>query len=286
MSDWYQELDAPHFDYRVEAVDGIAEHRFRGPIPDLSRPYFACIGGAQTFGRFVADPYPQQLARSLGLPCLNLGLGGAGPRFARHPSVLRHLQQARFVVVQMFSGRSASNSRFDNTGDGRNFGRTIGSNREQRFEDFLRDMIELGDRALLERTVREQRDDYVGHSVAVGRALQPPTVLLWLSRRRPEYTIDWATPFGVCSHYPQLVDRETVDRIRPAFARYVECADDAGLPQRLWPAAEAVAGTRLADDGTLENVYYPSPEMHDRAAAELLPVCAEWADPDGADEGR
>ena len=158
MSDWYQELDAPHFDYRVEAVDGIAEHRFRGPIPDLSRPYFACIGGAQTFGRFVADPYPQQLARSLGLPCLNLGLGGAGPRFARHPSVLRHLQQARFVVVQMFSGRSASNSRFDNTGDGRNFGRTIGSNREQRFEDFLRDMIELGDRALLERTVREQRD--------------------------------------------------------------------------------------------------------------------------------
>ena len=104
MSDFYQQLDAPHFDYAMAAVPGIDGHTFRGPVPSLERGYIACIGGAQTFGRFVADPWPAQLSRALGVACLNLGLGGAGPRFARSPQVLAVLARARLVVVVFNDG--------------------------------------------------------------------------------------------------------------------------------------------------------------------------------------
>ena len=281
MSEHYQTLDAPHFDYRLVRVPGIEPHTFRGPLPDLSQPYFACIGGAQTFGRFCAKPFTELLAHRLGMPCLNLGLGGAGPRFAREPAVLHHLAAARFVIVQMFSGRSASNSRFDNSG-GRNYGRVVGSNAWQRFEQFLRELMALGDHRLLQRTVRETRDDYAFDMLALAGALPPPKVLLWLSRRTPEYDVDWTHVHRVMGAYPQLIDRETTDRIRPGFDAYVECALGTGLPQPLWPADAPIDGTALVD-GRLQNDYYPSPAMHAAAAERLLPVCAQLlaADPGG-----
>ena len=42
-------------------------------------PYFVCIGAAQTFGCFVAKPYPSLLADALDMRVVNLGLGSATP---------------------------------------------------------------------------------------------------------------------------------------------------------------------------------------------------------------
>jgi len=94
-----------------------------------------------------------------------------------------------------------------------------------------------------------------------------------MSRRPPEYVVDWTTSFGILGHFPQLLDQHVVDRIRPAFRAYVECVTDEGVPQRLWRAGAAVDGTRLGPDGFLYNDYYPSPALHDRAAELLEPVC-------------
>lgn len=274
MSEHYQQLDGPHFDYALTAVPGIDGHRFRGPLPPLDAPFIACIGGAQTFGRFAVDPYPAQLSRALGVPCLNLGLGGAGPRFALSPPVLQLLARARLVVVQMFSGRSASNALFDNT-DGRNFGRVVGTDAWMSFEQFLEELMQRADRPLLERTVAETRDDYTFAMESLARAIPAPKVLLWLSRRRPAYRIDWSTPWGVLAHYPQLVDQDVVDRLKPGHDAYVECVGEAGLPQRLWPSEVAVDGTQRGADGWLENRYYPPPELHEQCAELLLGPCRE-----------
>jgi hypothetical protein len=78
MGQFYQDLDAPHFDYQLSFVGDIADTQFRGPPADLSRPYIACVGAAQTFGRFCASPFPEILGRRLGIQVVNLGVGGAG----------------------------------------------------------------------------------------------------------------------------------------------------------------------------------------------------------------
>lgn len=57
-----------------------------------------------------------------------------------------------------------------------------------------------------------------------------------------------------------------------AKAEGVALASPVGLPQRLWPAAEPLPGTVLAE-GLLTNRYYPSPEMHALAAAKLADAC-------------
>lgn len=272
MSELYQRLDAPHFDYRLTKVPGIEGHWFRGPLPDLTQPYIACIGGAQTFGRFDADPYPDRLARALGLPVLNLGLGGAGPRFPADPQVLPLLQRARLVVVQCFAGRSASNSWFDNGSTGRNTGHYLRTGEWLTYEQFLAEVLAREDLPLLQRLVQETRDDYAVQMRHLAQNLPGPKVLLWLSRRVPEYVTDWSSAHGILNHYPQLLDHGVVDRLRTWFPDYVECADARGLPQRLWPGPTAVDGT-VCRDGSLWNEYYPSPAMQERAAELLLPVC-------------
>lgn len=46
---------------------------FRGPERALDRRYVACLGGRETFGRFVDDPYPAILQKRLGRRCINFG---------------------------------------------------------------------------------------------------------------------------------------------------------------------------------------------------------------------
>lgn len=276
MSEYYQKLDLPHFDYHPSEVPGLGRTRFRGPVPDLTQPYFACIGAAQTFGRFTERPYPAALAAELGMSALNLGIGGVGPRYWLQPQPLAVLRGARMVVVQIMAGRSASNSLFDNSASGDLKGRLRATGETMRFEQFLERLVAQGDREVLERVVAETRADYAASMRELGAALTSvPTVLLWFSSRRPEYVPDYRSLFGILQAFPQLLDRGVVEAIRPAFSAYVESVCALGIPQSLWPSTQPVDGTELGPDGMLRNRYYPSPQMHEHAAAALLPVCRQ-----------
>jgi hypothetical protein len=266
----YAISDAPGFDYRIAEVPGIPGLVFRGPVPEPGQPFVACVGGAQTFGRFVAEPFPVLLARGLGMPVLNLGLGGAGPRFAGSPEVLAVLSRASAVVVQCFAGRSASNSLFD-AGAGRNSGRCLRTGRWLRFEEFLREVRARDDLGLLQRVVHETREDWAVGMRHIARSLSMPTVLAWMSARSPEYTIRWDSDHGVLNTYPQLIDLQVIERVRPEFTAYCESTCGDGMPQRLWAASAPIDGAVLRD-GWLWNEYYPSPEAHVAAATQLLPI--------------
>ena len=63
-----------------------------------------------------------------------------------------------------------------------------------------------------------------------------------------------------------------MDEIKPLCEAYVETVSPLGLPQLLWPSDTQVDGTELRD-GRLFNTYYPSPEMHEAAARDLLLAC-------------
>ena len=72
---------------------------------------------------------------------------------------------------------------------------------------------------------------------------------------------------------PETVLAESLDGFAAAHADIVvECVSSTGTPQRLWPAVERLPGT-VIEDGWLANRYYPSPEMHELAAAKLAEAC-------------
>src|SRR5262245_46671040 len=141
MAAEYQQYDWRIVDYESYCLDEAildpsrdCPLRIRGPrLRHLERgAYFVCLGAAQTFGRFCTKPYPSILSDRLGIPVLNISHGGAGPSFfcGNNERLLSYLNGALFVVLQVMSGRSESNSLFESMGVGsyrrRTDGRFIG----------------------------------------------------------------------------------------------------------------------------------------------------------------
>jgi len=89
---------------------GTSKLGFRGPLVDTDTPYVACLGGSSTYGRFVAAPYPNLLARQLDLPVMNLGVVNAGVDvFLHDPSVVGLCRGARVTLVQVTGAHNLSN---------------------------------------------------------------------------------------------------------------------------------------------------------------------------------
>jgi len=47
--------------------------RFRGPASAMEAPFILCLGGSETFGRFIHAPYATQLAEKLPHTVVNMG---------------------------------------------------------------------------------------------------------------------------------------------------------------------------------------------------------------------
>jgi len=109
-----------NYNYQVEDdfIDYQSYHLddwlLRGPKPDLSQPYFCCLGAAQTFGRYCQSPFAHLLSQKLGVGALNFGIPGASPTYFLNDKLLKYANQAEFVIVQFLSARSCSNSLFKN----------------------------------------------------------------------------------------------------------------------------------------------------------------------------
>jgi hypothetical protein len=100
-------------------------------------------------------------------------------------------------------------------------------------------------------------------------------LLLWLSAREPGYTEKYNSVEGLFGDFPHLVDEEMVETVASHCDAYAECVSVRGRPQQLTsrftgkPTRVVVPGGRPLT----ENSYYPSPEMHEDAAALLSPIC-------------
>ena len=58
---------------------GEGKTMFRGPKRKAEGDYIAFLGGTETFGKFVARPFPRIVEEQTGQPALNLGMAHAGP---------------------------------------------------------------------------------------------------------------------------------------------------------------------------------------------------------------
>lgn len=276
MGQYYQDIDKLYFDYDLQDCGALPGRKLRGPVPDLSKPYAVCIGAAQTFGRFCERPFPTILSETLGLPVLNLGFAGSGPRAFLDPALLDIINRAEVAVVQVLSGRSESNSAFDNGSSGGTHGIRLRDLKSMRFEEFLEQEFAAGRAGQLVPLIQETRENWVNNYVRLLRSIAVPKVLHWFSSRTPRRTDDYSSCWRLLGVFPQLVTEDMVERVKPLADVYVETVSKEGLPQGLWRHDAAIDGAECVE-GRLFNTYYPSPEMHRTAAEDLAPACLRFA---------
>lgn len=280
---------------------------FRGPRPTALQAgeYFACLGAAQTFGCFCERPYPILLQERLGLQALNLGHGGAGASFyLQHRTLLDHINKAKFAVVQIMSGRSESNARFDSGGWEYLTRRSDGARMSAiaAYTELLRSAapasLRIGRHEVyfflrppkhVKDVIAETRANWVRSHSNLLSAIRVPTILLYISKRRPAYQEFYCNVHLLLSEFPHLVNAAMIDKIRGEATAYVECVSRRGSPQRLVDRhTGAPTSVDLSHDRPdfvgkwTHNAYYPSPEMQADAADLLEPACRAVLDDRGA----
>lgn len=293
MSDSYAEVDWEVVDYQMYCLDPEVINRhtnkellLRGPKPQKLEKdkYIVCIGAAQTFGRFCEKPFPTLLHEEYGYPTLNLGYGGAGPSFFCKDNdklMDKYVNNSKFVVIQVMSGRSESNSLFKSKGLGRYTriidGKSIGC------KDAFKELLEENNEDFLKKIVAETRDNWIENYKQLLEQIKVPKILLWFSIRRPRYREDYKSKkvnklFG---GYPQLVNSKMVNQIRMYCDKYVECRSRRGTNHLLVSRFTGEPTTIVEkwsgnQKFTTSNTYYPSPEMHIDAANVLKKVCKSY----------
>lgn len=300
----YQERDQEIVDYQMYSLKETGLW-FRGPeIESLETgKYFVCIGAAQTFGCFCEQPFPTLLQKELNLPGLNLGYGGAGPYFfLKHPELLDYINQAKFVIVQVMSGRSESNSLFDSGGlefltrryDGMKLGADAAYNEVLKGnaiwrkvpvgQKYARRIGKIFGTIAAKGLVAETRKNWVTNYRSLLSQIAVPKILFWFSKRGLDYQEKYHNSSTLFNEFPQLVNKKMMAEIGDVSNEYVECVSSKGSPQllinRFTGEVTTVDPTHDRQDlgGKIwtHNAYYPSPEMHLDAAKVLTPICSKY----------
>lgn len=83
---------------------------FRGPKRRLDGTYCVTVGGTETYGKFVADPFPALLEKDLGTTMVNFGYPNAGiDVFMNDPMILDTCSRAKATVIQLVGAQNMSN---------------------------------------------------------------------------------------------------------------------------------------------------------------------------------
>lgn len=245
---------------------------FRGPRRDMSGDHIAFLGGTETYGKFLREPFPALVEAALGLPSVNLGCVQAGPdAYLNDPAILDLTRRAAVTVVQVTGALNLSNRLYAvhprrNDRFLRASPALQGLYPEVDFTEFAftrhltRSLADVSaDR--FEQVVAELRTAWVARMVTLLDRLSPPVVLLWLGLHPPprESVVD---PMAD----PPLIHAGMLATLRPRVAAYLEvvASDHAraeGVRGMAFPPLEAQAAQGL-----------PGPAVHAEVAAALTPV--------------
>jgi Domain of unknown function (DUF6473) len=282
MGQGYQDRDYEIVDYQLYNLEGIPRP-FRGPKPKSidKENFLTCVGAAQTFGCYCENPYPMALQKELGLPTLNFGVAGAGPSFfTTRPAFMKRINEAKFAIIQIMSGRSESNSLFESKGGEmllrHSDNKTLGA------APAYRELLATKDYGLIYEILLETRRNWVRNYIKLLNDIKIPKILFWFSVRSLDYTLDFNDVHKFFGEFPQFVTSEMVEILKKYSDEYVECVSNRGLPQPLFSrfTGKPFSITKRKDLGggkKTHNDYYPSPEMHEDATALLVPVCRKFS---------
>ena len=246
---------------------------FRGPRRDIERAYVAVLGGSETYGKFVQDPFPDLIERDLGLPVANLGCMNAGPDvFLNEESITAIAAQACVTVVQLLGAQNLSN-RYYAVHPRRN-DRFLGATPLLRaifprvdFTEFnfTRHMLQALQHSSAERfevVAEELRAAWVVRMKLLLARLAGPTILLWMADVAPPSP----TRQVELARNPLLVDAEMVAVIRPSATGYVQVISSAQA------RAQGVQGMAFGPLDAPAAATVPGPLVHREVAEALLPL--------------
>lgn len=255
---------------------GTARLSFRGPAKQLLGPYGLCLGSTETYGKYVARPYPTMVEAELGLPMANLGVLNAGVDvYLAEPELLAAANRACGVVVQIAGAHSLSN-RYYAVHPRRN-DRFLRPTERLRtlypkldFTDFtfvghLLRALHAAEPEVFGIIVEELCDTWIRRMTLLLKSIEAPTVLLWIGRAPPPEVCD-RTPRIRQAAGPLFVDRGMVRAVAPLADRYVESvasqeARAAGTEGMAFDQRDGLAATVL-----------PGPRVHAEVAGRLSPV--------------
>lgn len=216
--------------YDICAYDG-SRLKFRGPKCDLSSPYVAFLGTTETFGKFVAQPFPTLLTKHLPAAPVNLGMINCGvDAYLNDPAVLDVARQADLRVVQVIGALNLSNHYFK-----------VHPRRNDRFVcartalkrlfpevdftefHFTKAMLAALSHRSDERykmVCDELQKIWLARMTVLMKLLGERTVLLWFAGNIPP--IDAIADLGD----PMLIDADMIERMRALSSAYVEIVPD------------------------------------------------------------
>lgn len=227
----------------------------RGPARSLQGIHVAALGGAGTFGKGVARPWPQLLEAALGQPVVNFGAVGAGVDALLADETLCLAAGRAEVAVLQLPGAGALGNPYYRVHPRRN-DRVIGPTPalqalypEVDFCEFsfARHLLGTLERRCPQRFARLAavlQATWVERMGLLLSRIDSPVVLLWLAQGRPPAVAEAGPVLA-----PSLVTRPMLEALRPCAADLVEVAvpadatGPAGLPG---PSTHQAVATALA----------------------------------------
>lgn len=256
----------------------LAESRleFRGPRPKLTGAFTVFLGGTETYGRFISEPFPTLVSKKSGLESVNFGVMNAGVDvFLGTPAVLQVAQRSRTTVIQISGALNMSN-RYYKVHPRRN-DRFVGASnvmkmvfREIDFTEFHFTRHMLG--ALAARAPERYallRDElqhaWVARMKLMMNTIGGRIVLLWVADHAPELE---TVRFGL-GRDPLFVERKMIEQLRPFVAEVVEVvaqqdALDKGAEGMVYGDLEKVAANRMF-----------GPAVHGQVSRALVPLLVQ-----------
>ncbi|SES04012.1 hypothetical protein SAMN04490244_10511 [Tranquillimonas rosea] len=251
---------------------GASKLVFRGPQKRLQGDYVVVLGGTETYGRFVEDPYPELLEEATGCEMVNLGYPNAGiDVFLSDETVIAAAKGARLVILQVPGALNLSNRFY-----------TVHARRNDRFLratpmlqavfpevdftefNFTRHLVGALAARAPERfaLIRDElRKVWVARMNLLSATIDRKVLLAWIGTRRADEPAEALDDGG-----PAFVTRRMIDRLRGRIVDMVE------VPFRpVEPSEDMVYGE--AERGAAR--LLPGADTHRRLAEALAPQVLE-----------
>lgn len=231
---------------------------FRGPKQSLARPYLVTLGGTETYGKFLENPYPSVLGELAEVSVVNLGIMNAGiDVYLNDPDIIDIASDASLCIVQIVGAQNLTNPYY--AVHPRRNDRFLRANprlqamyREVDFTEFhftrhmLQTLYQVSPHRFVDVAV-ELQSIWITRMRHLLQSIKAPTLVLWMADKKPQKAKPGQPPYDD----PILINAAMIDQVRGYANGYLE-----------------VVASPQAKDEDIEGMAFSSLE---RPAAEGVP---------------
>jgi len=271
----FSTLNRPLQQYPFQRL-GSAKLPIRPPAKTVADEFVVFLGGDDTYGCHIEEPFPALIERISGVQAFNLGcVGSSLDVFTKHMEILRLCSYAGLVVIEIMGAEAISNRLY--RVDERNTQNLL---RASKYLKALYSEIDFAQIATISEllTILAQTSNdrlffvrqelqlaWVARMRGLIRQISAPVILLWISDHEPFFAETGGTVF----RDPLFVDRTMIENLRPEVVDIVEFVS---LPEEVY-RGNSDPGSR--SEKTAMPVEVLGSRFHQRVAEELSPIVQE-----------